>query len=259
VAEKALGFVGGGRVARFILGGLRRAGRLPQTVVVSDIDAGALDRLRACVPDVTAALGDNSRAAAQDIVFIAVHPPAVTAVLAEIKPYLREEAVLVSLAPRVSIARISECLGGFGRIVRAIPNAPSVVNSGYNPLCYSEALGEADRAEVNRLFSVLGECPEVAEEALEAYAVLTAMGPTYLWFQIQELQEIGESFGLTSGEAATAVQKMVEGAARTMYESGLPPEEVMDLVPVKPLADQEESIREAYRSKLSAAFARLRG
>ncbi|MGQ9525935.1 MAG: pyrroline-5-carboxylate reductase family protein [Armatimonadota bacterium] len=259
MAEKTLGFVGGGRATRFILCGLKRAGTLPSTVVVSDLDAGALDRLRTDVPEVTTALGDNSKPAGQDIVFIAVHPPAVMEVLSEIRPHLKPTAVLVSIAPRLSIAKMAEGLDGFRRIARMIPNAPSLVNSGYNPVSYSDALSQADRIELGKLFSALGEYPEVAEEALEAYAVLTAMGPTCLWFQMQELQKIGESIGLAREEASRAVQRMVEGAVRSMYESGLPPEEVVDLVPVKPLEEHEGSIREAYRTKLSAVFARLKG
>lgn len=255
---KSVGFVGGGRAVRFILCGLKRAGKLPARVVVSDVDAEALRRLLANVPSVETVVGDNTRPAEQDLVFIAVHPAAVGGVLSEIKAHLRQDSVLVSLAPKVRMANISEALGGFRRIVRMIPNAPAIVNSGYNPVCYSEALDERDKLGLSELFGALGECPEVAEEGLEAYAVLTAMGPTYFWFQIDELQKLGESFGLSAEEVGRALQKTVEGAVRAMYESGLRPEEVMDLIPVKPLADHEESIREAYRSKLSSAFARLK-
>ena len=52
---------------------------------------------------------------------------------------------------------------------------------------------------------------------------------------------------------------MVVGAVKTMYESGMPPEEVMDLVAVKPLKEHEESIRDIYRMNLEAIYMRLKG
>ena len=84
----------------------------------------------------------------------------------------------------------------------------------------------------------MGKCPEVEESKLEAYAMITAMGPTYMWFQWQELRSLAESFGMSSAEAATGVAEMVSGAANTLFGSGMPAEEVIDLIPVKPLGEE---------------------
>lgn len=48
------------------------------------------------------------------------------------------------------------------------------------------------------------------EDKLEAYAVITSMGPTYLWFQLHELYEIAKEFGMSDGEARNAISKMVK-------------------------------------------------
>ncbi len=109
------------------------------------------------------------------------------------------------------------------------------------------------------LLTALGQCPEVADEKLEAYAILTGMGPTYLWFQFYELAELGRSFGLTGSEVEQGLAAMVGGAVKTMVESGLSAAQVMDLIPVKPLGEEEPAIRQAYRSRLEALYARLKG
>lgn len=167
--------------------------------------------------------------------------------------------MLISLAPKHTIAQLSESLGGFQRIVRMIPNAPSIINEGYNPVACSNQLSEPDKRELLELLSVLGECPEVEEEMLEAYAILTAMGPTYLWFQLYALQELGQAFGLTRQEALKSVTAMARGATATMNKSGLSPEAVMDLIPIKPLADEEARIKQLYKAKLEALFKQLKG
>jgi len=59
------------------------------------------------------------------------------------------------------------------------------------------------------------------------------MGPTYLWFQLYELRELGRSFGLSDDAASTAVEQMPSARSTTMNAALTPPAEVMDLVPVR--------------------------
>lgn len=243
---KTIGFVGGGRIVRIMLGGWRQAGKPPEKIVISDPTSPL------------ATTKNNREAAAQEIVFLAVHPPAMGAVLAEIAPALKPDAILVSLAPKFTMAKISAALGGFARIARMIPNAPSIIGAGYNPVTFSDALGESDRRELTALLEPLGECPVVAEEKLEAFAIVTGMGPTYLWFQLQALREVAAQCGLSEADIAPALKRTVCGAARTLLESGLSPAEVMDLIPVKPLGEDEPAIRNLYLTKLPALYAKIK-
>jgi len=99
----------------------------------------------------------------------------------------------------------------------------------------------------------------VPEEALEAYAVLAAMGPTYFWFQWQTLRELAASVGLGPAEADRALRATLDGAVRTFFDAGLTAGRVMDLVPVKPLAEAEPQIRQAYLEVLPRLHAKLKG
>ncbi len=258
MTNKTIGFIGGGRVARIILGGFLRAGKMPQQVVVSDTNVEVLNRLQETFPTIHVVPNDNKQPASQALVFLGLHPPALGNLLAEIRPCLSPDAILVSLAPKLSIAKLSEGLGGFSRIARVIPNAPSIINAGYNPVAFSRTLAETEKAELCGFLNVLGKCPEVAEENLEAYAILTAMGPTYLWFQLYELEALAQSFGLTRAEVEAGIKEMVVGAVRTMYESGLSPAEAMDLIPVKPIGEEEANIKQLYHTKLEALFKKLK-
>jgi pyrroline-5-carboxylate reductase len=258
MVARAIGLIGGGRVTRIILGGLDRAGQLPPRVVVSDPNVEVLNKLQVHFPGISITPGDNQTPASQEQVFVGLHPPAMSAVLGEIKACLHPDSLLISLAPKLSIARLSASLDGFARIVRVIPNAPSIIGRGYNPVAFSPSLTTAEKETIRTLFLALGEFPEVAEDKLEAYAILTAMGPTYLWFQLYELQTIAESFGLTAEETRIGIAHMVAGAVGTMYRSRLQPAEVMDLVPVKPMGDDEGTIKNLYHAKLEALFAKLK-
>ncbi len=254
---KTIGFIGGGRIVRIFLEGWTRAGRLPARIVVTDPNREALERLKARFPAVETT-ADVSVAAGQDVVFLATHPPVLTEAAGCMAGVLKPSAILVSLAPKFTIAKLSVLLGGFARIARSNPNAASAVGAGMNPIAYGSSLTEHERAAVRTILAPLGDSPEVAEEKIEAYAVFTAMGPTYLWFQMQALRELAVSFGLTKAEADAGLKRMVHGAALTLTDSGLTPDEVMDLVPVKPLAEMEPQVLEFYRSRLPALFQKIK-
>ena len=122
-------FIGGGRIVRIFLEGWKRGEALPAKIVVSDCNAETLAKLKAQFPGVETAPG-NSAAAAQDIVFLAVHPPVMAEVAAGIKGSLKPGRWWCRSRPSSPIAKLTELLGGFARLARVIPNAPSVVDCG---------------------------------------------------------------------------------------------------------------------------------
>ncbi|GAK56648.1 NADP oxidoreductase coenzyme F420-dependent [Candidatus Vecturithrix granuli] len=256
--NKSVGFIGSGRVTRILLGGWKRAGKLPQRIVVSDPNIDVLHTLKQQFPEITMTPNDNAQPAACDLVFAALHPPVLKDALAPLAGALKPEAIVISLTPKIPIAALTTILGGFQRIVRMNPNAPSIVNKGFNPVIFSPAIPAAEKAELLEFFEILGQCPEIQEEQLEAYAMITAMGPTYLWFQLYELLELAQSFGLSAQDAQTGIAAMVNGAVAAMFEAGLTPAQVMDLIPVKPLGEDETTIKDMYQTKLNALFKKLK-
>jgi pyrroline-5-carboxylate reductase len=258
MTNKSIGFIGGGRAAKIVLQGWKKAGRIPANIVVTDNDADVLGKLQNEFQNIETIIDDPKRCAASDIVFIGLHPPVIGGVLQEIRSVIKPSAIIVSLAPKISIAKISDGLGGFKNIARVIPNAPSIVNEGYNPVAFSPDMSAESKHLIVELFRPLGDIPEVAEELLEAYALFTAMGPTYFWFQLYELQELIASFGISPKAIHDGLPKMINGAVKTMFESGLTPAEVMNLIPVKPLAEEEPIIKEYYRNRLTALYKKLK-
>jgi pyrroline-5-carboxylate reductase len=253
----SLGFIGGGRITAIFLEAWKDGGIPLRDITVSDGDATVLGRLQERFPEIRT-VADNRVSAAQEVVFLSLHPPVAKAILPEIADVLRPEALLVSLAPVLTFQKLSALLGGFSRLARMIPNAPSMVHRGFNPVVFARELTVGDRTILNALFDPLGEHPEVEESKLEAYAILAAMGPTYFWFQWQVLRELAAEFGLGQGEADRALNAMLHGAAGLMFENGLDYASVNDTVPVKPLAEGQEGIERLFREKLTALHARLK-
>ena len=244
-------FIGGGRVARILLEGWKVAGYEPARVVVVEPDEEALHLLRQVGPEITTAeSGDVSDC---ELVFLAVHPPAMQEAMKSIAGKLAPQAVVVSLVPKIQCATIAEALGT-EQVVRMIPNAPSAIGKGFNPVFFSAGIVPETKQELHALFAPWGEHPDVEEADLEAYAVISAMGPTYFWYQVQALRDLGVSFGLDPQATDEAVSKMLEGAVDCLLAKG---PESMDLIPVRPLQELEPTVKEAYDSKLKGVFGKL--
>jgi pyrroline-5-carboxylate reductase len=255
---KSIGFIGGGRITKIILHGWKRAKKLPSRIVVTDTTADILNNLKKEFPTIETAVINPTMPAGCDIVFIALHPHVIGDILQEIKSFIKPTALVVSLAPKISIDKISERLGGFKNIARIIPNAPSYINKGYNPVSFSPAISKEAKRITLELFGPLGDIPEVTEELLEAYALFTGMGPTYFWFQLYELQELIKSFGLSQQAIQDGLPKMLNGTVKTMFESGLASDDVMNLIPIKPLSEKEAIIKGFYKNRLTALYNKLK-
>lgn len=254
---KTLGFIGGGRITGIILQAFVNKKAIFGSISVFDTNAGTLQSLKQKFPFIE--ILDSAREAAKkDIVFLALHPPLIMETLQSINADVNEKSIFISLAPKITINRIASVLKNAQHIVRLIPNATSVINHGYNPVTFGPGVTEIEKAYIVEMLNLLGETFETAEEKLEAYTLLSAMLPTYFWFQWKELETLGQEFGLTEAECRESIIETLNAALNTMYHSGLNAEEVMDLIPVKPIGDSEGQIKSIYDEKLRALFTKIK-
>jgi pyrroline-5-carboxylate reductase len=252
--SKSLGFIGGGRITRILLQAFKNKNIGFKKIVVFDTNSKTTGKLKALFPQIEIATVEQC--SSQDVVFIALHPPAVMETLDKIAPYVSNKSIVISLAPKVKIAGITGKLKT-KKIIRAIPNATSVINIGHNPVSFSGDVSPSEKSEMLELLSILGKTFEVPEQKLEAYAVVSAMAPTYFWFQWKKLCDIGEEIGLDKEEARQTVYETMIAAANTLFKSGITYEDVFDLIPVKPIGEHEKEIEDIFDQKLKGLYGKL--
>ncbi|MBN2355160.1 NAD(P)-binding domain-containing protein [candidate division KSB1 bacterium] len=253
----SIGFIGGGRVTRLFLYALKQKNALPGKVLVSDPDETMRQKIQTLDADVIECFNRNLEVLDVDVLFLAVHPPVAKEIAAEVKGKIGAKTVVVSLIPVITTQKLITLLGGVTKLVRILPNAPSIIHQGYNPAFYSKAIGTEEKQQLQQIFQYWGEAPEVNEASLEAYAIVTAMGPTYFWFQWLKMLELGSQLGLSHAELKKAVPAMIHGATETLFDSDLSPEEVMDLIPVCPLKEDEPEIKAIFEKRLHGLYAKL--
>jgi pyrroline-5-carboxylate reductase len=253
---KSLGFIGGGRITKILLQAFQNKNAEFSKIVVTDTNNEVTAKLKKNYPYVQ--IGNASVAASQDIVFISLHPPVIMDTLELLKNDYKSSATVISLAPKINLAKISSKLGQTKNIARLIPNATSYINEGYNPICFSVGFAKNEKKEILDLLGLLGATFEVPEEKLESYAIMSAMLPTYFWFQWKELADIGQKIGLNEKESKDSIHETIIASLNLMYKSGLKPEEVIDLIPVKPIGEHESQIAEIYKTKLIGLFEKIK-
>ncbi len=255
---KTIGFIGGGRITRILLNGFKNAHVSLEKIYVCETNETVLHSLKADYPLIETSATDSSKAASADLVFIALHPPVIPETLNTLKDFIKKDALVVSFAPKITIDKIKTILPHVPNLARMNPNAGTYVNKGYNPVCFSQ---NTDKKAINTfigIFEKLGKVPVVQENQIEAYAVVSAMGHTYFWYQLQQLKELGLSYGLSEIQANETIAEMLRGTSETLFNSGLNYEKVVDLVPVKPMGEHENTVKEFYKTSLNGIYQKIK-
>jgi pyrroline-5-carboxylate reductase len=253
---RSLGFIGGGRITKILLQAFKNKNAQFSKIVVTDTNPDVTGNLKKSFPEIQ--VDNASLAASQDIVFISLHPPVIMDTLELIKGIINNDTIVISLAPKITITKISSKLDQAKNIARLIPNATSFINEGYNPVCFSSDFSSGKKSQVLELLKLMGNTFEVSEEKLESYAIMSAMLPTYFWFQWKELAEIGQKIGLSEKESSDSINDTLIASLKLMFKSGLSPQTVMDLIPVKPIGEHEAQIAEIYKTKLIGLFEKIK-
>lgn len=254
---KTISFIGGGRITRILAQAFKNANVSFDKVVVYDVSDEALHLISEKFPQVSTTKNIEDALKAE-LLILSVHPPVLMDTIEKIKGNLQPGSVLLSLAPKFTIEKLDVLLGGFNNIARMNPSASTIVNKGVNPVSFSASFESSKKNALLDLFKPLGYMPEVADSKIEAYAVISAMGHTYFNFQLQKLKELAVSFGMDEQEAAKTISNMLWGTTETLFNSGLSYSEVANLVPVKPMAEVEETIKGYYDQYLTGIYNKIK-
>ncbi|MDD9852220.1 MAG: pyrroline-5-carboxylate reductase [Gammaproteobacteria bacterium] len=224
-----IGFIGGGNMARSIIGGLRAAGG-GATIAVAEPDAGRRESLAHDFG--VSVTKDNAAVAAHAASLIfAVKPQAMAAVCREAAAACRKRRPLVlSIAAGIRVGDMRRWLDGGGdaesdgggvkngdsglAIVRAMPNTPALVRCGASALFASEACGAAERRRAGEILRAVGTVCWVEEERLlDAVTALSGSGPAYFFSMMEAMCDAAAAAGLAPDTARALTLQTARGAA----------------------------------------------
>jgi pyrroline-5-carboxylate reductase len=210
----AVTFIGGGNMASALVGGLLAHGRAPAEIRVVEPLAEQRARLAARFPgvDVHPATGPVPLAGAR-IVVLAVKPQQMRAACTALAPHVGAVPVVLSIAAGTRSADIARWLGGYRRIVRAMPNTPALIGKGVTGIYAREEVdAESRRAAVEVLASGSDVLRVEREELLDAVTGISGSGPAYVFYFLEGLEQAARELGFEPEKARRLAYGTFAGA-----------------------------------------------
>lgn len=215
-----IGFIGGGNMARSLVGGLVADGVPPASLVVAEPDPARRAELAARFG--VAVTGDNAEAAGSaDVLVLAVKPQVLPGVAEGLAGVLAGRAPLVvSVAAGVRTDPLGQWLGGGVPVVRAMPNTPALLRCGASALFAGVGVDDAQRELAEAILRAVGAVTWVDDEALmDVVTALSGSGPAYFFLLMEAMADAAAGLGLPAAQARLLTLETALGAARMAIES----------------------------------------
>ncbi|MDQ2702726.1 MAG: pyrroline-5-carboxylate reductase [Pseudomonadota bacterium] len=219
MTDPAIAFIGGGNMARSLIGGLVARGTEAGAIRVAE----PLDVLREGLQrDFGVEVGaDNAQVVDGAATWVlAVKPQVLRAVCEALAARARaQRPLVVSIAAGITATQIERWLGGNVAVVRCMPNTPALLGAGVTGLFANARVDAAGRREAEALLSAAGETVWIEDEIrMDAVTAVSGSGPAYVFLLAEAMQAAALAEGLPEDAARTLVLQTVLGAARMLTE-----------------------------------------
>lgn len=208
-------FIGAGNMAGSIIGGLIANGYPKDAITATTRSQESAEKASQTYG--IRLLTDNVEALERaEVVVLAVKPQ----MMEEVCQQMIDAAggpgdrLYISVAAGLSCDRLQSFLGGTSRIVRCMPNTPSLLQLGMAGLFAPETVGQTDRLFSQQITDAVGKSVWVEKET-EINHIIAAAGsaPAYFFLFMEAIQKTAEQLGFSQETARTLVQQTALGAA----------------------------------------------
>ncbi len=224
-----IGFIGCGNMASAIISGLiSKSGILPGTIIASDSQSKALDRIKAS-HGICTTLNNGDVAKDSHIIFLSVKPQFYQSVMSEIEDIISEEQIIVTIAPGKTLRFMEEGLGDV-KIVRTMPNTPALVGAGITGVCKNQYVSKDEFDYVKKLLESFGIVQEIPEALMDVCVSVSGSSPAYVFILIEAMADAAVADGMPRDKAYTFAAQAVLGSAKMVLDTGKHPAELKDMV-----------------------------
>ena len=223
----AIAFIGGGNMARSLVGGLISRGVAADTLRVAEPVTELRDAL---ARDFGVSVFDNANdaVAGATLWLLAVKPQVMRHVCADLSAVAQSrKPLVVSIAAGITATQLQHWLGGDTAIIRAMPNTPALLGAGVTGLYANAHVSPAGRDQAEGLLASAGKTVWIDDEALmDSVTAVSGSGPAYVFLLAEAMEAAAKAEGLDAVAARTLVLQTILGAARMLTESDEAPAEL---------------------------------
>lgn len=237
-----LGFIGTGNMAGAIMGGIIAKGIIkPEEIIGSDILEAGRERVKNKY-GIHVTVDNKEVAEKAEVLVLSVKPQFYEETIAGIKDSMREDQVIISLAPGKTLAWLEEKFGKKLKIVRTMPNTPALVGEGMTAACPNAYVTEEEKNYALELLGSFGKVEVVPEYMIDAVVAVSGSSPAYVFMLIEAMADGAVAEGMPRNQAYKFAAQAVYGSARMVLETGKHPGELKDMV-CSPAGTTIEAVR----------------
>ncbi len=221
-----IAFIGGGNMASALIGGMLARRRAAADVRVIEPSAEQRAKLGTRFPGVSLSAEPRASVFADaELVLFAVKPQQMREAARAVAPHLsRSSAVVLTIAAGIRLADLSRWLGGYARLVRAMPNTPALIGKGISGVFADAAVDAAGRALAAGVLEAGGDVIWVGDEAmLDAVTGVSGSGPAYVFYFLEALELAGQELGFAPADARKLAYATLDGAIALAQSSAEEP------------------------------------
>ncbi|MES2162073.1 MAG: pyrroline-5-carboxylate reductase [Pseudomonadota bacterium] len=219
-----IAFIGGGNMASALIAGLANKLTAGANIHVADPNAEALLRLREQF-GVSTASGADAAVSAADVIVLAVKPQSMREVAAQLLPLIDQarQPVIVSIAAGIRIVDLSRWLGGYGAIVRCMPNTPALIGMGITGMAATAGVTAAQKQAADDILRAVGPTVWLDDESqIDAVTAVSGSGPAYVFYFIEAMQQAAVDMGLSAEQGKQLALATFAGASQLAVQSDEP-------------------------------------
>ena len=252
-----IGFIGLGNMASAMIGGIIK------NQVVESGDIYGSDHFKEAVDKAQnlfriQPLATNVEVAKKcDVLVLSVKPQFYVDVITEIKDVVKEDTLIITIAPGKTLKWLSQFFGGTHKIIRCMPNTPALVGEGCTGVCKNEYVTKNELNQVLTILNSFGKAYEVAEYMMDAVVSVSGSSPAYVFMLIEAMADGAVEAGMPRKDAYAFAAQAVLGSAKMVLETGKHPGELKDMV-CSPAGTTIEAVRvleeKGFRSSVIEAM-----
>lgn len=228
--NKKIGFIGCGQMGQAIIQGMIDAGVVPaENIAATAVSDETID----FVSDeygIKISTDNKELARESDYLFLAVKPYVYQGVIQEIKSEVSEDTVVITIAAGITLEAMKETFERNVKVIRSMPNTPSLVGAGMSVLCPNDFVTKEEIAEVMEIFESFGEAEIIQESLMDAVPAVSGSSPAFVYMFIEAMADTAVQQGFPRDKAYKLASQAVQGAAKMVLETGKHPGELKDAV-----------------------------
>lgn len=206
-----ISFIGGGNMARAIIGGLKNNGFDMSAITVMELDVLRRTQLaREFNVKTTETYTDICQ---NDVIVLAVKPQQIKEICSHLDQRLNTQLIL-SIAAGIRSVDISRWLGNYSSVVRVMPNTPAQIQAGISALYALNQVSVTQRDQATTILAAVGKTLWLNDEnKMDAVTAISGSGPAYVFYMIEALQDAAIGLGLEAEDAHMLALQTFAGAS----------------------------------------------